>query len=635
MRMRAGHWWSVGDGAGAPGCSIVPRVKHATVFRALLLGGLCLLASSARSAVPTLSADSLHAGQMAVVRTVFAGTHIESFDAEILGVLDVGRTEGRIILARATSQRVVKSGVAQGMSGSPVYVNGRLIGALSSGWNFESEPIFGITPIDEMLSVLDWPMAGGAGPSAGPSGVEVDGPPTAAPRFGPFRWPGDDNDAAEPAEPQAPGMAGMPGRLAMLPLPLACGGLHPALLDRARTLLAPFGLAVVPGGQSRANTTDSTFEPGSAVAVDLMRGDLQMAAIGTVTYRDGDRVLIFGHPFFQAGAVRMPLATAEIITIVPSQVSSFKLGVRGREVGVALQDRRPAVAGVLSGRAHMMPLTVNVRMGETRRQQFHFEVVEDRGMAPTLVAIAALNGVLESGGAGSGQTLNWTIRLVRRGEPALVLHDLASGESAFGGLLTAIAGPMRFLMNNPYQPVTLDSVVVTTDVRPTREQWTLRSARLVSRSVRPGGRALVQCELQHWRGEHVTRTLALSVPEEAPAGRYLVWVGGGAELNRLESIRTPAAFRPTSLADAWRRLGATHSADALYGGLFASAPQITSDGRDYPELPESAAMLMGGGLATPDRRRSDTATLDVTHLAVAGALDGSLMLDLMVDDHAP
>ena len=630
----------VGDGAKVSGCSIVPRVKHATVFRALLLGGLCLLAPRARSAVPTLPADSLRAGQLAVVRTVFTGSRIESFDAEILGVLDIGRTEGRIILARATSERVVKSGVAQGMSGSPVYVNGRLIGALSSGWNFESEPIFGITPIDEMLSVLDWPMVGGSGPSAGPSGVEVDGPPAAAPRYGPFRWPGDDDDAsdaaaAEPAEPQTAGMDGIPGRLATLPLPLACGGLHPAMLDRARTLLAPFGLAVVPGGQSRGSAADSTFEPGSAVAVDLMRGDLQMAAIGTVTYRDGDRVLIFGHPFFQAGAVRMPLATAEIITIVPSQLSSFKLGVRGREVGVALQDRRPAVAGVLSGRAHMLPLTVNVGMGETRHQQFHFEVVEDRGMAPTLVAIAALNGVLESGGAGSGQTLSWTIRLVRSGAPALVLHDLASGEAAFGGLLTAIAGPMRFLLNNPYQHVTLDSVVVTTDVRPTREQWTLRGARLMSRSVRPGGRALVQCELQHWRGERITRTLALNVPEEAPPGRYSLWVGGGAELNRFESIRTPTSFRPTSLEDAWRRLGATHSADALYGGLYASAPQITSNGRDYPELPESAAILMSAGLATPDRRRSDTATLDITRLAVAGALDGSLMLDLIVDDHAP
>jgi hypothetical protein len=577
---------------------------------------------------------------MAVVRTVFTGTRIESFDAEIIGVLDIGRTEGRIILARATSERVVKSGVAQGMSGSPVYVNGRLIGALSSGWNFESEPIFGITPIDDMLSVLDWPMPGGSGPSSGPSGVEVDGPPASAPRCGPFRWPGDE-DASESAPapdaalPQAAGLAGVPGRLAALPLPLACGGLHPAMFDRARTLLAPFGLAVVPGGQSRAAAADSTFEPGSAVAVDLMRGDLQMAAIGTVTYRDGNRVLIFGHPFFQAGAVRMPLATAEIITIVPSELSSFKLGVRGREVGVALQDRRPAVAGVMNGRADMLPLTVNVRMGQTRNQQFHFEVVQDRGMAPTLVAIAALNGVLESGGAGSGQTLSWTVRLVRHGAPPLVLHDLAAGEAAFGGLLTAVAGPMRFLMNNPYQQVTLDSVVVTTEVRPTREQWTLRSARLVSHSVRPGGRAMVQCELQHWRGERVTRTVALTVPEEAPPGRYSVWVGGGAELTRFESIRMPAMFRPTSLEDAWRRLGNAHSADALYGGLYASAPQITSDGRDYPELPETAALLMNGGVATPDRRRSDTATLDVTRLAVAGALDGSLMLDLIVDDHAP
>ncbi|MGH7741102.1 MAG: SpoIVB peptidase S55 domain-containing protein, partial [Candidatus Eiseniibacteriota bacterium] len=579
-------------------------------------------------------------GQAAVVRTVFTGHRIESFDAEIIGVLDIGRTEGQMILARATSERVIKSGVAQGMSGSPVYVNGKLIGALSSGWNFESEPIFGITPIGEMLSVLDWPMIGGSGASSGPSGVEPDSPGGASPRCGPFRWPGDDDDSPDEApvairEPAADAAPLLTGRLTTLPLPLACGGLHPGMFDRARELLAPFGLSVVPGGQSRSASSDTTFEPGSAVAVDMMRGDLQMAAIGTVTYRDGDRVLIFGHPFFQAGAVRMPLATAEIISIIPSSLSSFKLGVRGREVGVALQDRRPAVAGVMNGRAEMLPMTVSVRMGQVRNQVFHFEVVEDRGMAPTLVAIAALNCILESGGAGSGQTVEWTIRLVRHGAPPLVLHDVAAGEAAFGGLLSAIGGPLRFLMNNPFQRLALDSVVVTSEVRPTREQWTLRSARLQSRSVRPGGQAVVMCELQHWRGARITRSLTIDVPEEAPPGRYALWVGGGAELMRFESIRTPAAFRPTSLDDAWRRLGRTHPADALYGGLYASAPQITADGRDYPELPESAAMLMSGGTATPDRRRSETATLDLARLPLGGAVDGSLLLDLTVDDRAP
>ena len=529
------------------------------------------------------------------------------------------------------------------MSGSPVYVDGRLIGALSSGWNFESEPIFGITPIGEMLSVLDWPMAGGTGASAGPSGAEADSPVGGSPRCGPFRWPGDDDDGtglpatapAEGLEAALPALPGVAGRLAMLPLPLACGGLHPGVFDRARSLLAPFGLAVVPGGQSRTASLDTTFEPGSAVAVDLMRGDLQMAAIGTVTYRDGDRVLIFGHPFFQAGEVRMPLATAEILTIIPSSLSSFKLGARGREVGVALQDRRPAVAGLLGGRAQMLPLTVDVKLGAERTQTFHFEMVQDRGMAPTLAAIATLNSILESGGAGAGQTMEWTLRLVRHGAPPLVLHDLAAGEAAFGGLITGIASPMRFLMNNPFERLTLDSVTVSAQVRPSREQWTLRSARLEAHSVRPGGRAVVVCELEHWRGAHVTRSISITVPEEAPPGRYAVLVAGGAEMTRFESIRTPALFRPTSLGDAWRRLGAARPSDALYAGLFASAPQITTDGRDYPELPSSAALLMTGAAATSERKRSDTATLDLTRLPLGGAVDGSLMLDLTVDDRAP
>src|SRR5262249_18811195 len=155
--------------------------------------------------------------------------------------------------------------------------------------------------------------------------------------------------------------------------------LDPAALDPARRLFAPLGLAVVPGGRSTGSGPSAdSLVPGAAVAVDLLRGDLQMSAIGTVTYRDGDRVLIFGHPFFQAGRVRMPLSTAEIVTVVPNEASSFKLGVRGREVGVATQDRRSAVAGELRGRARMLPLSVTIRGIGAGPKHFRFESLEDR-----------------------------------------------------------------------------------------------------------------------------------------------------------------------------------------------------------------------------------------------------------------
>ena len=601
---------------------------------ALALGLIALLVSTATAAPPSpapMLPRDLRPGQKAVVRTVFSGDRIESFDAEIVGVLHGGRTEGDMILARATSERVQKLGVAQGMSGSPVYVDGRLVGALSSGWPFSREPLFGITPISEMLPVLDLPAAPGDNPSAGPSGAEPPGL-AAPPRFRELRW--EESDAPEtPAAAPAGELEG----LQPLALPLACGGLHPAAIAAARDLFAPLHLTVVPGGRAAGGgPTAAALEPGSAVAVDVMRGDLQMSAIGTVTYRDGDRVLIFGHPFFQAGDVKLPLSTAEIVTIVPSEISSFKLGVPGREIGTATQDRRTAVAGRIGPAPRLLPLAVRVIAAGRPRQSFRFEAIEDRSLAPALVGVAALNSVLESGGSGGGQTLRWRLGLVRRGLPRLELQDVSSGDVASSELVGAITSPLRFLFNTPYERPRLDSLELEIRTEPGREQWALRSARLLSAAVRPGGEAHLRCSLERWRGGREVRDVVLQVPEELPGGRYVIWLGGGAELNRFEASKLPARYRPTSFADAWSRLAHSRSSDALYAALIARAPEVTSDGRDYPELPISALMLLGSPIGAGERgRRGDSAMLEETRFDAGGQLRGELQLELVVDPTAP
>lgn len=597
-------------------------------------------AFGATPSVPTLDPERLHAGQKAVVRTVFSGETIESFDAEILGVLKGGRSEGDVILARATSERVIRTGVAAGMSGSPVYVEGKLIGALSTGWAFSREPIFGITPIREMLAVLDHPTAGSAGISAGPTGTEAL-ERSADSRFGEFHW--DDTDpeggAHPPGDPHAEtgkvasGVAG----IAPLQLPLAASGVHSSALDPLRSMFAPYHFAVVPGGQAEGGGPGpDALVPGAAVAVDLLRGDMQLSAIGTVTYRDGDRILIFGHPFFQAGDVRLPLATAVITTIVPNEQNSFKLGVRGREAGVVTQDRRAGVAGRIGGAPHLLPFAFEILASGFAPQRFHFESIEDRALAPLLLGAAATNCVLESGGVGANQTLRWTMTLKRSGAPPLVLSDVIAGNSPVSELSAAIGAPLRFLFNNPFERLALDSIRVTLEIAPGRAEWTLRSARVMDNAVRPGGRVRVRCEIERWRGAREIRDLSLAVPDDVPDGRYLLWVGGGPELARFEAGRLPARYRPISLDDAWRRLASIRSSEALYGAIFARAPEITSNGTDYPELPVSALALLSSGLSAGDRaRRGDVALLDEARVAPGGVVSGELVLQINVDSTAP
>ncbi len=573
-------------------------------------------------------------GQRAIVRTVFAGDSVETFEAEIVGVMPGGRAEGDLILARALGERVERTGVAQGMSGSPVYVDGKLIGALSSGWAFSREPIFGITPIAEMLAVFDQPESAPSGESPGPVGV--DPAAGARARYREFQWA--DADSTVPL-PRA-GHDEHP----WLSLPLAVSGANPGSMATLRALFEPQGFTVVPGGRlsaaapARAGSAAAArpvLQPGDAVAVDVLRGDLNFSAIGTVTYRDGDRVLIFGHPFFQSGEVRLPLSTARITTILGNLNTSFKLGVAGVPVGTATQDRRPAVAGRLGASPVLMPIRVNVRGAAPREQRFTFESIDDRSLLPQLLSATVLNSVLESGGTGAMQTIRWSVAIWAGGRK-LELSDIAAGEAPLNEVVATLGAPLRFLASNPYRRFRADSVVVNLETRPGREQSTLRSAALARTSVRPGGVATVRAQVERWRGARETVTFDVPVPEELPDGRYLLEIAGGAEFDRFLAARLPSRFRAISLEDAWQRLGASRRSDGLYAGLWARAPEVSADGDDLPELPSSALAMLASPLQTGDRvRRGDWALLSEAKHGVNGVLRGELLLELIVDRQAP
>jgi hypothetical protein len=325
------------------------------------------------------------------------------------------------------------------------------------------------------------------------------------------------------------------------------------------------------------------------------------------------------------------------VTVVSNEVSSFKLGATGTPVGTVTQDRRAAVAGRLGPVPSLLPLTVNVmHPGMRTPQRFHFESVEDRNLFPQLVSVATLNAALEAGGTSGQNTLRWHLRLVRHDGARLDLSDVIASDGPLTDLPSAVGGPLKFLAGNPYRRLDLDSVSVDVTSTPGRDQWTLRNARLATASVRAGGTARVRVELEHWHGGMREVTLDLPVPEELPDGRYILWVGGGPELTRMEAQRLPGRYRPTSLEDAWHRFGSLRSGDQLYAAIVAMAPEVTRDGTDYPELPSSAyALLAGAQLAGDDARRGERVFLSELRVPQSGAVRGEQQLSLVVDSRSP
>jgi hypothetical protein len=398
-------------------------MRRSCVFiRLLLLGTLCLrLPGHAGMAqeleFPVMGVDEIRPGMKGYGKTVFKNNQIERFDVEIIGVLRNVFPKGDIILARLSGGPLRDMGVIAGMSGSPIYIDDRLIGAVAYGWSFSKEPITGITPIKEMLQVYDLT-------SSEPLHADEVSPGTQAQATGsgersalaPFRIQVSPEqlgqlDAPLSSEPIA--------SLTLEPLstPLFVTSRHPSVLRELKQLFAPYNLTPILSGSASGSASihdDIPVEPGAALGVQLVAGDLDISAIGTVTYKKGNKLVAFGHPMFLSGNVDIPMASAYIYSILPSYYFPFKFGEVVRQVGSVRQDRWTAIGGILGHEAPMVPVSVKVHLPDQKQSKvFSYRVWEDRSFGPRLTVISLYESLLSTDKfqGDSAATINYTISL--------------------------------------------------------------------------------------------------------------------------------------------------------------------------------------------------------------------------------
>ena len=564
-----------------------PPGRFVTILLALVVSAA--VPPRAMAAEAFLPLDQVKPGQRAVGRTVFSGRTIETFDLEIVGVLPGGRTEGAMILARGLGTRIEHSGIAAGMSGSPIYVDGKIIGALAFGWPFSRDALCGIQPIADMLEVMRHP-------DGKPAGGFGDGP-------------------AVPSEPSLPfpGVPTPPGA-SRARVPLVAGGFGP----EAWAMLAPWaaqnGFELVQGGGGGSTTGGrlvrldkaealKALEPGAAVSVDLMRGDLNLAAVGTLTYRDGDRVVAFGHPFFQTGNVAYPLSLAEVTTIVASDLSSFKMGTPTEQVGTITQDRRAAVAGTVGPIPAMLPLSIRVKSGDDLAaaraavsDDYRFHLLRHRLLAPQLAGIAAVNALATAAGTLPEATWRYRLTLTLAGRPPLVLEDTATG--LLQQAATQLSAPLTLLLDNPFAPFDAESLALDVTLVGGESNAQVWAARVEPTVARPGQTVNVVATLRDVRGDRREVAIPLVVPDDAADGRLVVAVGAGAALDRQESQRLPGRHRAVSLASLLDRLADRRRNDHVYAAIYGPGLEPTVDGVAYPDLPGFAQRMMVADQAT-------------------------------------
>ncbi len=544
-----------------------------------------LLCAETKPAVNILPLDQVKPGMHGVAYTVFEGVQPEAMDVEILGVLrNANGPKGDIILTRLHGKKVEYTGVVAGMSGSPVYVDGKLVGAIAFRiGEFSKEPIAGVTPIQEMLEInaLD------ASPAAETQPVN-----TAAKH--------------ETTKTSGPGVAGLPqfaNLLTPIETPLVFTGFTEDAVKRFAPQFASAGIVPVMGAGSVSNEKQpEPIEPGSAVSAVLVRGDLNIAATCTVTYMDPERLLACGHPLLQFGMVDMPMTKARVLATLPSPANAFKIVNTTEPIGAFVQDRHTGILGRFQREPQMIPVTLRIH-GSSRPKEFHYEVLNNSKLTPVAImatVFSTLQGVNE---AGEDVTYRMSGRIDVKNYPEVKLQNMFAPADA--GMPPAFAAALslgdRFgkIYQNPYDKPKVNGVELDFDMVRERRSAQLESARTDITEARPGDDVVIESVLRPYRGERIVRHIPVKIPTSTPKGTLRILVSDGDTLDRMRRIG--GAFgRRMDLASTIAVLNKEHSNDRLYVSLLEANPQAMVEDKVMPALPLSVMNVMEGLRGTQD-----------------------------------
>jgi len=522
-------------------------------------------------------------GMIGTGKTVFRGDRIEEFQVEILGVLHNFFPQHSMILAQLKGGNLDQTGVIAGMSGSPVFVNGKMIGAVAYSWPFAKTPIAGITPIESMMEAEVLPA----------EQVPIK-PPVEISQYYNFESLFTNHfSSTSKIETSVGGV----GNIELTPIatPLMVSGFDPKLVERFRPLFASFGMQPMQAGivgQTNPATPPLDFEPGSPISVQLVRGDLDIGAIGTVTYRDKEKILAFGHPFFNLGPIDFPMATAQIFAVVPSLMSSFKIGSGGPIVGSVKQDFRSAVYGVIGEKSAMIPVKVTLHDGAQKKREFNFEVVDHNLLAPLLLDFAFQNTILATQLGYGDSTLKINGAIGLKHSSTIQFNNIFSGMASFSNASQYLASVLYTLMSNEFRRVDVDKVEINVDLSNKRKEAELQEVWLDRTEVHPGDVLNLKALYKTFQGSNHVEEFDLKIPDDLDAPMLYFIVGSGQEISRLEYAQYGKAYKPDSLDQIVSLLNNLRSNDRIYVKTFLSEPTLVMKGRSLYKLPTSAYSIL-------------------------------------------
>jgi hypothetical protein len=573
-------------------------------FPTLLLAQSSTAAPRAQNP-PTIPVSQIHTGMRGVSYTVFEGVKPESMDVEVLGVLhNVNGPKGDIILVRLHGQKVEYTGVVAGMSGSPVYFDGKLAGALAFRiGEFSKEPIAGVTPIADMLeiSALD-------------------------------RSPAEESAAVRPAVNAVAGKTASPGEsspltssvqdfanyLKPIETPLVFNGFSEQAVQLFSGQLDAAGIVPVMGAGSVSDDKQpEPLEPGSAISAILVRGDMDIEATCTVTYLDAQRLLACGHPLLQFGSVDLPMNKAEVLATLPSPLNAFKIVNTTEPVGTFVQDRHTGIMGVFNRQPEMIPVTLNIH-SSTGVKQFHYEVLNNPKLTPVALMVTVFNALHGVNEFGEEITYRLAGSIGVKGFPEVTMRNMfAPSEGAQpAAMQAAISLGERFgrIYDNPYNAPAIAGVNLDFDLVRERRWARLESARTDVTEARPGQEVMLETVLAPYRGERIVQQIPVKIPTSASKGTLRILVSDGETLDRI-GHGSPAFGRKLDLASTISLLNKEHSNNRVYVSLLEADPEARVADKVMPTLPISIMNVMDGMRGNQEMVVSGESNVDETATA--------------------
>jgi hypothetical protein len=592
------------------------------------------------SALPTFSGEpdpktywdvkDLRPGMKGVGKTVMVGTKLEEFGAEVLGVMrDV--SPGRdMVLCRLTGCNLEHAGIIQGMSGSPIYIEGKLVGAVAFAWEFAKDPIAGVTPFQQMVQYV----RANDRRTAAEAKDHFSGRAIQASRM--MILPeGEGLAAAEPAGSQAAGpvtVSAGGGGMTPIVTPLAASGFSPRALAMLDTRLRPLGMSAMAGGSAPDHVlkelSGRPLVAGAPLSIAMVMGDFDLSGIGTVTHVEGDRVYGFGHPMMSLGACELPMMTGYIHTVYPRASVSMKMGSPLEVVGVLDTDVSTCVAGRIGPKPDMLPMCVRVKTGRyADARVYKVRMIREPSLLPSLLMAVLTSAIDTEGNPPEELTASLTATFQLKGHDPICFRDRFSGPRYTGpmgasALFSPLAGITNMLVRNPMAPVRIESIDCEVGIEPGRTVATIETVRLLSDTVEPGQDLKAFVTLKPFKGDRLVVELVVPIPADFPEGTHEAIVSDMAGSMRRRFRNEPTLGEPRDLAGFMKtiRMQTEPKRTAVY--LHVPTPErgLAVQGQQLPNLPGSVrAAFVSKKEAPALSLRSDLLTVGKTAWVVEGA----------------